>query len=428
MTDRSSVLFAAVASRLHVERAKRTSELAFSALKEEGVELKGSPEPILEAEELSRALAEQADLRVVFVASGGTSRLMSKALQGLEVLLWAHPSDNSLPSALSAREKLRASGGWRGEVVFSIGPDTLPDELRAEIRAARAARELGNLELLVIGGREVAERLARALSALLGEGRPGVRQLSPVKLMGLLEARAEPLSLSDAMAILKGITGEEVTKKLEEGLVKSVQMALLLEQEVSKLPGLPVVTFDCFSMIEELGLAPCVTVGLLLEHGITAVCEADPAALLLMAACRVLADTPAWMANLARFDREAGTITLAHCTACPSLAASWPYRGTFLPHFESGQPVALDIWLRRAPVVLANLQLGQRKLVLARGRVRDSGMGEEGLCRTQALVELEGDLDAFLRETGNHHVVCYEDIYDELARLGRRLGLEVLAL
>jgi len=426
MTTRPIVLFAAVASSLHLERARRTSELAFLALKEEGVELRGSPEPALEAEELLRVLSGQADVRVVFVASGGTSRLMSEALQGLEVVLWAHPGDNSLPSALSAREKLRASGGWRGEVAFSR-PDSLPKGLRAEIKAARAARELRNMEILAICGREVAERLASSLEAVLGKGKPVMRQMSPARLTGLLKARAKQLSLSDAMAILKGITGEEATRELEEGLVKSVQMALLLEQEVSKLSSLPVVTFDCFSMIEELGLAPCVTVGLLLEHGITAVCEADPAALLLMAACRVLADTPAWMANLARFDREAGTITLAHCTACPSLAASWPYRGTFLPHFESGQPVALDIWLRRAPVVLANLQLGQRKLVLARGRVRDSGMGEEGLCRTQALVELEGDLDAFLRETGNHHVVCYEDIYDELARLGRRLGLEVLA-
>ena len=426
MTTRPIVLFAAVASSLHLERARRTSELAFLALKEEGVELRGSPEPVLEAEELSRALSGQADVRVVFVASGGTSRLMGEALRCLEVLLWAHPSDNSLPSALSAREKLRASGGWRGEVVFSR-PDSLPKELRAEVKAARAARELRNMEVLAICGREVAERLASSLETILGEGKPIVRQLSPARLTGLLKARAEPLSLSDAMAILKGITGEEATRELEEGLVRSVQMALLLEQEVSKLSGLPVVTFDCFSIMEELGLMPCVAVGLLLEHGITAVCEADPAALLLMAACRVLAGTPPWMANLARFNRGAGTITLAHCTACPSLAASWPYRGTFLPHFESGQPVALDIWLRRAPVVLANLQLGRGKLVLARGRVRDSGMGEEGLCRTQALVELEGDLDAFLRETGNHHIVCYEDIYDELARLGRRLGLEVLA-
>jgi len=180
--------------------------------------------------------------------------------------------------------------------------------------------------------------------------------------------------------------------------------------------------------MEELGVTPCVAVGLLLERGITAVCEADPAALVLMAACHVLSGEPPWMANLARFDRASNTLTLAHCTACPSLAASWPYRGAFLEHFESGKPAALDIWLRRGPIILANLQLGRRKLVLARGEVRDSGLGDERLCRTQALIELKGDLEAFLAETSNHHVICYADIYEELSRLGRRLGLEVVAL
>jgi len=77
--------------------------------------------------------------------------------------------------------------------------------------------------------------------------------------------------------------------------------------------------------------------------------------------------------------------------------------------------------------VLANLQVGNKKLVLARGRIRDSGLGEERLCRTQALVELEGDMQTFLAETGNHQIVSYADIYEELRRLGRRLGLEVVA-
>ena len=426
MSYRPKVLFAAVASKLHVERAKKTSEMAFSALGREDLELEGSARPVLEASELSEIVSRPADVRVIFVASGGTSRLLRDALKNVEAVLWAHPNDNSLPSALSAREKLRTEGAWRSEIAFSR-PDALPSELRAEIRAVRALKELQDMEIILVGGPEAAERLSGQLSGLLGSGKPSIRQLSPSKLVGLAEARMEPMSLSDAMAILKGLEGEQVTPEIEEGLVRSVQIAQLLEREASKCAGLPVVTFDCFSMIEEVGLAPCVVVGLLIEHGIAAVCEADPAALLLMAACHLLASSPPWMANLARFSREDNTITLAHCTACPALAASWPYRGTFLPHFESGRPVALDIWLRRGPVVLANLQLGRKKLVLARGRIRDSGLGEEGLCRTQALVELEGDLDAFLRETGNHHVVCYDDIYDELARLGRRLGLEVLA-
>lgn len=420
-----SVSFVAVASELHLRRAREVAGEAYLALEAEGVELQGSPEPVLRPEELLEAVSSPSDLKVVFVASGGTSRLLRGALAGIEALLWAHPGDNSLPSALSAREKLRASGAWASELLFS-SPGEVPSEIKAEIRILRALKAFDEAEVLAICGEEKASELQEALEALLGRA-PAIKRMGVRILMGQAEARVEEPSLSEAISTLKGITGEEVTPELEKGLIKSVQLANFISEKLLKDAKVPVITFDCFDIIREVGLAPCVVVGLLLERGITAVCEADPAALFLMAICHLVSGSPPWMANLARFDESSRTITLAHCTACPSLAASWPYRGTFLTHFESGRPVALDIWLRRAPVVLANLQVGNKKLVLARGRIRDSGLGEERLCRTQALVELEGDMQTFLAETGNHQIVSYADIYEELRRLGRRLGLEVVA-
>jgi len=103
MLSRPSVLFVSVASRLHLEKARRTAEEAFSALKLEDVEIIGGPEPLLDTGSLLDALSGQADLLVVFVASGGTSRMLKEALVDRRAILWAHPNDNSLPSALSAR-------------------------------------------------------------------------------------------------------------------------------------------------------------------------------------------------------------------------------------------------------------------------------------------------------------------------------------
>ena len=423
MPHRPSVLFASVASSLHLERARKTSERAFSSLKLEDIELLGKPEPLLDARSLSEAISRRADLLVVFVASGGTSRILGEALRGREAIIWAHPNDNSLPSALSAREKLRAIGAWRGEVAFSP-PDEVPRPVSSELACLRALMALREACVLAICDERKAKELEGALSGLLGDWKPRIEVMAPDELMKLAEEAPRP-SLSDAVATLKGIDVEQATPELEEGLVRSVQLAEALESWFCARPGRPVLTLDCFRLIEEVGLAPCVVLALLLERGITAVCEADPGALVLMAFCRFLTGSPAWMANLARFDTASRTITLAHCTACPSLSASWPYRGTLMAHFESGRPVALDVWLRRRPVLLANLQPGAKKLVLARGRVVDSGLGEEGLCRTQALVELEGDMEGFLDATGNHHVLCYEDILNELLRLGRRLGLDV---
>ena len=426
MARKPSVLFVSVASGLHLERARRTTREAFSALGREDVELVGSPKPFSDARSLSNALSRRADLLVVFVASGGTSRMLREALGGREAVLWAHPSDNSLPSALSAREKLRAVRAWRAELAFSA-PHEVPRPVRSELACLRALAELREALVLAICDEGKAHELEEVLSNLLGPWRPQIDIMAPEELVELAEGIPRP-SLSDAVAALKGIDIEQATPELEEGLVRSVQLAEAIEAKLCRGPGKPVLTLDCFSLMGELGLAPCVILALLLERGVTAVCEADPGALVLMAFYHFLTGSQAWMANLARFDLTSKTITLAHCTACPSLSASWPYRGVLMSHFESGKPVALDIWLRRRPVLLANIQPGIKRLVLARGRLIDSGMGDEGLCRTQALVELEGDIEAFLDATSNHHVLCYEDISEELRRLGRKLGLEVISL
>jgi len=420
-----TVLFTAVASELHLGRAEETSSKAFKALGRQDIELLGSPRPFTSAKELEEALRAQADLKVVFVASGGTSRILSRALGGLKVFLWAHPHDNSLPSALSAREKMRSSGSWVGEIAFS-SPDQVPKEVLAEIKVLKALTALSNMKVLAFCSSEKAEELEGALAQVLGPWRPRLKRLEPDELVGAVEGKRRVRSISEALSIMPGLSCEEPTPEVEEGFVKSIELALYIEDELLSGSQGAVITFDCFDLLGRLGMTPCVIVGLLLEHGITAVCEADPGALILMAVCHLLTGQAPWMANLAGFDLASGTILLAHCTACPSLSSAWPYRGQFLEHFESGKPVALDVWLRRGPAVLANLQVWRRKLILARGFVEDSGMGEEGLCRTQALVRLDGDLRAFLAETGNHHVLTYSDIYDELARLGRRLGLEVV--
>ncbi|OYT53023.1 hypothetical protein B6U66_00290 [Candidatus Bathyarchaeota archaeon ex4484_135] len=425
MSVRPSVLFASVASRLHLDRARETSFRAFTTMEGLGVKVIGSPGPILTVEELSKALSEEADLKIVFVASGGTSRILREALKGHEAWLWAHPHDNSLPSALSAREKLRSSGSWKCELVFS-SPDEVPRKIMAEVRVLNALCKLKEAEVVAFCSEKKAGKIDTVLSSLLGPWKPEIRRFDVADLLKALE-KARPLSVSEAISILKGLDSESPTPELSLGFARGVQMALLIEEQFLSGREKSIVTFDCFDVIEDLGITPCVAISLLLEHGITAVCEADPASMVLMALCHYLSGEPPWMANLASYDPASNTLTLAHCTACPSLSSAWPYRGHFMEHFESGKPAALDIWLRRGPVVLASLQPGRKKLVLARGKVLDSGMGEEGMCRTQALVELKGNIRAFIEETGNHHVLTYSDIYEELARAGRRLGLEVVA-
>ena len=95
---------------------------------------------------------------------------------------------------------------------------------------------------------------------------------------------------------------------------------------------------------------------------------------------------------------------IAHCTVPLSLVPKYGIRS----HFESGKGAAISGSLPKGPVTL--VRIGGTKLDTvwaAEGWLKESPSGE-GLCRTQAVIELANDdIDVLLKNPlGNHLVMA----------------------
>jgi L-fucose isomerase-like protein len=61
------------------------------------------------------------------------------------------------------------------------------------------------------------------------------------------------------------------------------------------------------------------------------------------------------------------------------------------------------------------------------GEIAQSDMGHKDLCRTQLEIKLDTDVDDFLENAlGNHHVIVFDDVSEELRDFCKFKGIEVI--
>ena len=410
-----SVYFLPVASPIHVGKVRPIAEAARRLLQDAGMDVRGPETPVVRVEDAKVPVGVY-DLLVVFVASGGASSIAAEASRGKRAILWAYPENNSLPSALNARAKLKASGEWRGEIVYG-GLDENPPEILAEAKAANAVKRLQGARVGVLCGAEGWKRMegdAKRLKELLGVDTVYVDLEDVKKMMADIGAEDAHRTLEQTLKDARYI------HLSPEDAAKAVRFYLALKSVVDRL-GLAGVAVDCFRLLQRIHVTPCIPLSLLCDVGLAGVCEGDLEAAASMLVLTCITGRPAWIANLAQVDFNRNTITLAHCTAATKLGAEAP---RVLPHFETGLPISLDVPLRAGEVTLAHIQLGSGRLIAARGVLVRSGMGKPGLCRTQAVVRLQNRVQNLLQEAGRHLVLAHGDLLETLRRFSRRTGLE----
>ena len=143
------VLLISVAGPLHERRVLAEAERAQAALKLSKADVESRIFP--RTNELSALKREfgRFDEVVVFAASGGTSRAVAELVAGERAWIWAYSRNNSLPSALSAIEKMRRRGVWRGYLVYGE-PHQCPKKLVNRLVARAAAKRIRGLRALVV--------------------------------------------------------------------------------------------------------------------------------------------------------------------------------------------------------------------------------------------------------------------------------------
>lgn len=352
-----------------------------------------------------------------FILTGGTEGQVKEFLRSAArsdgrlypLTLIAHPGHNSLPAALEIAAWAVQQGGTArlvqtGSPDDARGLEALEEAIRLDAigRAMRATRigAVGAASEWLVASSQGAEAAARSWGCEfvpvsldeLYEGMGKARKALPAGLGTAAKEFMEQASFSSEPS------DEDLARS--DSILDSLA-AIVLSHRLDAL------TLRCFDLVTGDGSTGCYALSRLADEGIEAGCEGDIPSILALRWMRLLSGKAAWMANPSRIDREEtggrARIHLAHCTVPRSMLSGYGIRS----HFESGLGLAIAGSFEPGPVTLVRIGgSGLEKAWVAEGMLIGSPH-EEGLCRTQAVVELdETSMDAYLSEPlGNHFVM-----------------------
>jgi L-fucose isomerase-like protein len=351
---------------------------------------------------------------VVFVATGGTERMVLEALQAdpaQPVHLITHPGHNSLPAALEVLGRLQQLSR-RGRIHYLSHPQEQAGltGIAEAVHGLAVRRELMSSRLGLLGGP----------SDWLVASSPPPEVVRATWGPTVVALPFEPLLPGPGTEAVpgEGWTGDRLRER-SDGLLQGATASLepspadLLAAEgiVDRLRSmvraerLNAVAVRCFDLVVQSRTSGCLALSRLNDEGTIAGCEGDLPATLAMLWVRLLLRAPSWMANPSRVDPARGVLSLAHCTVPLTLSPSYRLRS----HFESGLGVALQGELPLGPVTL--IRLGGpdlQQLWVQEGELLRN-TDHPDLCRTQVEVEIgPGALQELLSSPfGNHLVVVW---------------------
>lgn len=175
---------------------------------------------------------------------------------------------------------------------------------------------------------------------------------------------------------------------------------------------LQAITVRCFDFLP-YGYTACMGLSLLNGEGFLAVCEGDLHAVFSMMIAKFITQKPAWMANPSSINFENNSITIAHCSS--PLEMLKPDSIELNTHMESGLSVAVSGELYHEDVTIFRTGDNFDKMIAISGKIVTSKMGDDNLCRTQAIIKLDDDVSDWLNNSlGNHQVIVYGNIIEKL--------------
>ncbi len=353
---------------------------------------------------------------ILLVLTGGTSRLAWKLLSGGSVrsaLIVTHGEHNSLPSAISIKNRADAEGIPTRIYFCENLTSNCGGVLEDVVKLCRTVNQLYGLRVAVISDSEEEYRE-------LFEGVTGMRTslISYGELEKLLNEVGSGVGVDELGELRTKL--EDVSQVDEATFKDSTKIYLALKKLVSE-NGFDAVAIDCFPYLIKYRITPCLAVSLLNDKGIPTACEGDLRSLLLMILAKALGGWPAWIANTSSV--IGSRLVLAHCTVATKLA----YRCGLITHFESNLPYSLSCRLPPGTFTLAGIDREFTTLATLKVKLIDSGSLFDGMCRTQAVVESEVDLRQFPNvAVSNHHVLMPGDLNPVLKDVAYMLGLDFM--
>ena len=324
---------------------------------------------------------------LILLCTGGTEDLVMEAARiNPNIILLAHKEQNSLPAALEALAWMKRMG-ISSRIIFG-----LDDASISEIETVSRVYE-------------ITETLKNSRIGILGFPSPWLISIPNFfraeKCFGV---KFVHIDLSFVLREMSCITLDRENLEVErvECTKKDIEKALTLYHALSciiKREKLQAVGVKCFDLIELIATTGCLAVSFLNDTGITAGCEADIPATFVMYVMQLLTKKPTFMGNTCSVSQN--EILLTHCTIATQLVKTYRLRS----HYESGMGVRIEGTLPETPVTLAQVDAEFQKMVLAEGKILESGMNFPELCRTQMRINVENSQDLLKKSVGNHLVL-----------------------
>ncbi|MDI9619403.1 MAG: hypothetical protein QFX33_01065 [Candidatus Nezhaarchaeota archaeon] len=401
-----------VGSRVHpLHHQLSVFEWFLRAMESSGLEVNVLSEPVMSVEEAQtvrqRVLESQGHLFIAHL-TGGTSKTAVEIAKwsSSPVTLLAHEGDNSLPSCLEAKTRLRALGlEVRAKLLSENGDWNLKGETESFEGCMTLLGSVSPRTFDVTCPATLAQRLKVKVKH--------VTYPELEKYMGMCKSDAELFSefLSEFKGSLQ-VPRDELLKSLK--LKEAVRSAL-------EHSGCRTFTVDCFEFIKVLNVTPCLAMSFLAKEGILGVCECDVQAAACMMSLRDL--VPPFMGNIASLKGE--RMVVAHCTAPITLAGD-ATKVKLKSHFETGSSVSIDVPLRLGGAVLASCDPQLRRAYVLECYVSGVQLESDKLCRTQVLLDVKSKASIILeRWPSGHAVLAVHLSVEEVKRSLRRRGFDV---
>ena len=335
-----------------------------------------------------------------FVATGGTEKQILQyeitRPENEEIVLLAHPDDNSLAACMEVFAKLRQLGK-NGRIEYMA---EIIEKKSVESSISPLSIDLGNARIGVIGAPSDWLVASNHSTEIVKEN---------------CNAQMIDISIDELIgAYLSGVTDEKVKEDLvsnsneiiepsEKDIDNNIKVYLALKYLVEKYK-LDALTLRCFDLVKVVKTTGCFALSKLNDEGIIAGCEGDiPSVLGMLWSYQRTGKIP-WMANPSRINLKENSIWLAHCTVPRNLVKSYRLRS----HFESSLGVGIQGYFEIGQKINLIRVGGEElnKVWMVSGEIITSG-SSENLCRTQIEVKVDsGDIgELLLNPLGNHLII-----------------------
>ncbi len=212
-------------------------------------------------------------------------------------------------------------------------------------------------------------------------------------------------------------------EKSEFNLIKYDRMEFdiskkeLLERLIDLSKNYLGIAVECFPYLLRIKETPCLEVAYLNAMNLPVACEGDLKSLLGLLLTKEITGNVGFIANFEGIYKN--TLAFAHCTINVNLVKEFRYE----THFETGYNISISgqMYKRGATV----FRIDNDRIIATYGKIIET-RNLLTACRTQVFIRNKNP-EKFVQETtGNHHVICYGNILEELRLVSYLMNLKFI--